>query len=334
MTGIGTIAAGIGRERTAKIGTGAVVLMVGMTTGHGIGPVTEVTVAGRQEDRIVPQVSSVLAAGRRVAALVEQFAGGSVAIGTGITAEVTCAPFVGVGIVTAVGRAGAVEIASTCIVVISVADRGIVEVNGTVVVIRIARTGVTVTIGAATDITRSNVIGMDRCIFIGAGMVYTVSNVTAGTVSVSRGFSRMAIKAFGRVGAQGNGVNGRLPRAVMTGRARPCSVGGNIVLSAFNFSPGGHHVTLTTGNTIRKIIGIQANGMGMARVRRIKTTDVTAGTVSARSKGLADRKGETSAGGGVMTADAVVMGLRTDQGVVVTACTGGPADGHQSRMVR
>ena len=67
-------------------------------------------------------------------------------------------------------------------------------------------------------------------------------------------FIRVAVQAVGRVGTQGDGVNHRLPRAVMTGGAGTDAVGVDIVLGTFDLGPVRHHVTVAAGLT-RRVIG-------------------------------------------------------------------------------
>ena len=182
MTAVGTITTDIADTRATKVNVCTIVDMVRMATANRIGAMAEITIAGWSKDRIVTQVSSVLIAGWRVAALIKQFTGGRVTIDTGIATQVAGGPLVGIRIVTAVGCTGAVEIPGIFVVVIRVADRSIVEVNDSVEVISMTRTSIAVTIGTTTDIAGCDVIRVDRSVFIGAGMVHTVSRVTAITV--------------------------------------------------------------------------------------------------------------------------------------------------------
>ena len=128
--------------------------------------------------------------------------------------------------------------------------------------------------------------------------------------TVGRGLVRMTIQAMSRVGAQGYGINDLLSRAVMAGSAGTGPVGGNIMLGAFDFRPVRHNMTFAAKSARRiigKVTGTQYNRMGMSCVRIIPRIYMTSGAVTRCS--FACCKAGQGAGGGIMTAGAVVMHL-------------------------
>ena len=64
----------------------------------------------------------------------------------------------------------------------------------------------------------------------------------------------MAIQAVGGIGAQSDGVNDLLSRAVMTGGAGTGPVGGNVMLDALYLNPVRHHMAVAAESP-RRIIG-------------------------------------------------------------------------------
>ena len=116
----------------------------------------------------------------------------------------------------------------------------------------------------------------------------------------------------------------------------PGTVGDNIVQAALNFSPGGRCVTVAAElarGTKGEITGADLDGMRMGIVDCIKTGGMT-GRAIARGR-LSDRNAEQAAGGGVVTAGAIVMGISccADQGVVVTTGTAAGSDSDNPTVV-
>ena len=139
-----------------------------------------------------------------------------------------------------------------------------------------------------------------------------------------------------RIGTGCNGVDDFLTRAVMTGRTGPGAVGGNIVHATFDLRPGGNRMTVATWLTRcieGEIAGTLGNGMTMGRVECIKTGGVTAGAIAWDC--LPCCNALQGAGGGVVTAGAVGMGLGggADQGVIVTTGTVGGANSNNPAVI-
>ena len=143
----------------------------------------------------------------------------------------------------------------------------------------------------------------------------------------------MAIQTIGRVGTQGYGVNDFLSWAVMAGSAGTGPVSGNIMLGAFDFRPVRHNMTFAAKSARRiigKVTGTQYNRMGMSCVRIIPRIYMTSGAVTRCS--FACCKAGQGAGGGIMTAGAVVMHLGIKiigewRRITVAAAAGRAADG-------
>ncbi len=145
--------------------------------------------------------------------------------------------------------------------------------------------------------------------------------------------TRMTRQAVGRVGAQGDRIDDLLARAAMAGGAGAGAVGRHIMLGGIDFGPGRDHMAGAAGHAVGQIAAAQGNGMGISRMFRIETASMAGRAVA--GSGLADGRADQGAGGGVMTADAGVVGLgcRTDQGVVVAARTVGRTDGDDAAVV-
>ena len=79
----------------------------------------------------------------------------------------------------------------------------------------------------------------------------------------------MAIQTVGGVGAQSDGVNDFLSRAVMTGGAGTGPVGGDVMLDALDLSPVRHHMAVATERprrVIREVVGTDRHRMGKGTV--------------------------------------------------------------------
>ena len=148
------------------------------------------------------------------------------------------------------------------------------------------------------------------------------------------------------------GAVGHFPAAFVTGRT--VAAGGEVLTRSTADPTTVDIVTAAAGIVNLRITGIdqrrriqvtQATGTaghrhqgGVARwiggMQNLPGRGVTAGTVPSGGEVLADCRTDQGAGIGVMTANAVEMGVHADQGVIMTVCTGGTTDRHQSYMVR
>jgi len=122
----------------------------------------------------------------------------------------------------------------------------------------------------------------------------------------------------------------------MTGRTGPGAVGDDIVHATFDLRPGGNRMTVATWLTrgIKgEITDTLGNGMTMGTVECIKTGGVTAGAIAWNC--LTGRDALQGAGGGVVTAGAVGVGLGgcADQGVIVTTGTVGRTNGDDPAVI-
>ena len=136
------------------------------------------------------------------------------------------------------------------------------------------------------------------------------------TAVYSQFLVRMASQTIGRVGAICDGVHDLLSRTVMTGGTGTGSVGGNIVLNAFDFSPVRHNMTVVA-ELARRIIG-EIIGADFHRMRKRTMVGPLIGVTS-----------KTADLGPVQT---LLNGLPNDSGVkecvgvVVTVGTGNNRD--------
>ena len=130
---------------------------------------------------------------------------------------------------------------------------------------------------------------------------------------------RMAVQTMGRVGAQGDGINDLLSRAVMTGGTGTDPVGGDIVLDAFDFSPVRHNMTVAAEQA-RRIIG-EVIGADFHRMRersmvgpliRVTGDAGDLGPIQALLNGLPNRS-SIKLGAGVVVTEGT--GLRRDHTV-------------------
>jgi len=110
---------------------------------------------------------------------------------------------------------------------------------------------------------------------------------------------RMASQTIGRVGAVYDGVHDLLSRTVMTSDTGTGSVGGNIVLDTFDFSPVRHNMTVAT-ELPRGIVG-EVIGADFHRMRKRTMVGPLIGVTS-----------ETADLGPVQT---LLNGLTNDSGV-------------------
>ena len=88
-------------------------------------------------------------------------------------------------------------------------------------------------------------------------------------------------QAVGRVGAQSEGVDHLLPRAVVTGGTGAGAVGGDVMLGAINLRPVRHDMADATRRTVRQISCAQCHSVTMRMavevVRRMTLRTVASG---------------------------------------------------------
>lgn len=116
--------------------------------------------------------------------------------------------------------------------------------------------------------------------------------------AVSRCLIRMTIQAVGRISTQGYGVDYLLPRAVVTGGTGTGTIGVDIMLGSFNFSPVSHNMAAAADRTVGEIAGTDYYGMTMRMA--VKVIDRMALRAVARQCGR-------GVGRRVMTGGATVM---------------------------
>lgn len=206
VTGIGAVTATVVGQLATEIDIGALGLVTGVAAGFGVGTVTFVTVnqaaaVDRSEDGVVPQVLGVLVAGWRegvAGGITEQFTDrAGVTVNTGVChGGIEALPFVGVGVVTAVGGAATgkfIGIADQVMAgsVIFAGDVGGSEVDGAVVVVEMPGTIVGMASHATTDnIGGADMGGMDRGAFVDTGVIHAINVMTGGTATTTIGEGR------------------------------------------------------------------------------------------------------------------------------------------------
>ena len=182
------------------------------------------------------------------------------------------------------------------------------------------------------------VVGPAGIVTARAGCAKDILDTTDGHIA-GRNMGRMqhclvgvTRQAVGRVGAQGEGVDHLLPRAVVTGGTGAGAVGVDIVLGV-DFRPVRHGMAAAAGCPAGQVTGAQGHGMPVVGMQRVKGPGMAGRTVARRR--LADGRSDQDAGIGVMTADAGVVGLGccADQGVIVTAAAAGAAHCDEAAMI-
>jgi len=116
----------------------------------------------------------------------------------------------------------------------------------------------------------------------------TGSHVIDATVSDRIG--RVAVETVGRVGALGDGVDDRLPGAVMAGGAGAAAVGGDVMGDPFDLAPARHAVTVSATGAVGEIAGAQGHCMAVVAMNECigRVAIEAVGRVGAQGDGVDD----------------------------------------------